>query len=804
MKKQNEIPAGHPLRSAKWIWPEAYMYMHNHFAQFRRDFELDVAPKSAITYITADKAYRLYVNGVPVCRGPARGFQTSWPFDEVDLAKYLKVGRNWISIEGYNPGTGTFQYIHHSQAGLLFAAVWGETKILSGDKGWVYRRSPGHNRNTARYSLQIDYQEDIDLSVDDRNWITSPEQPKEWNPRYAPHAQLFTDIAFGRPPWDSVEERGIPMLREEIITPVGVTAQAEGVSGSDYLTRSNISWGWANEGRQISSWQTGKPIATVIKGNWLEIILEPTGKGQFRAVTLDLDQITVGVLSFEIDNALGGEIVDFQHDQILRNGEPIFIKEGGACSVAMANRAKLRTGANAHEFFHPLGFQNVTVIARDLSQPLKLRVRVRSALYPFSMTGSFESSDETLNRIHAACRKTQQLCALDAYVDTPWREQAQWWGDARVQARNTFYLDGDVRLLVRGIRQIGTQRTKEGLTYGHAPTIAYSCILPDFSLTWILTVYDYYWQTGDLNLFHEQWPGIQKVLAYFASDSARDSTGLLRYDRRFWLFEDWAPLFKNEIPTFLNLWYIYTLRHLVDLLEIAGNEKEALIWKKEAERNAELAIKHLFDRESGMFYGGLYQDGKPELKCSVHDQVLSLILNLVPASDEIMMSKMIMPYLEGQTIDGPTPSAFWSTYLFEEATKRGAGLAVVEFIRKKWTPMLTTGTTWEGFSWSETAGESCTHAWTAHPSYHLVNTLAGLTQTECAWRGIRFEPLFPDGISNAKAVIPSFQGAIEASWKRDAKNSIHAELTLPVGVTADVILPNKKVQVKGPGIFKFD
>ena len=150
MKKQNEIPAGHPLRVAKWIWPEAYMYMHNHFAQFRRDFDLEKIPKKAPLFITADKAYRLYINGVPVCRGPARGFQTSWPFDEIEIKKYLKVGHNWISIEGYNPGTGTFQYIHHSQEGLLFAAVWGEFKILSGDKGWVYRRSPEIGRASCR------------------------------------------------------------------------------------------------------------------------------------------------------------------------------------------------------------------------------------------------------------------------------------------------------------------------------------------------------------------------------------------------------------------------------------------------------------------------------------------------------------------------------------------------------------------------------------------------------------------------------------------------------------------------------
>ena len=35
----------------------------------------------------------------------------------------------------------------------------------------------------------------------------------------------------------------------------------------------------------------------------------------------------------------------------------------------------------------------------------------------------------------------------DSYVDCPWREQAQWWGDARVQAANTLHLSADPRML---------------------------------------------------------------------------------------------------------------------------------------------------------------------------------------------------------------------------------------------------------------------------------------------------------------------------------------------------------------------
>ena len=111
---------------------------------------------------------------------------------------------------------------------------------------------------------------------------------------------------------------------------------------------------------------------------------------------------------------------------------------------------------------------------------------------------------------------------LDAYVDTPWREQAQWWGDARVQAWNTFHLSGDARLFRRGIYQIGGQTTADGLTYGHAPTMAHNCVIPDFTLIWLVTQWDYYWQTGDLQPFRDQRAVVEGVLAYFAAHTGKN------------------------------------------------------------------------------------------------------------------------------------------------------------------------------------------------------------------------------------------------------------------------------------------
>jgi hypothetical protein len=774
------LPDDHPFRQAEWIWPDYYMYLHNHFAQFRWDVELAEVGESVPLAITADESYRLYVNGAFVCRGPARGYQGHWPYDEVDLAPYLHAGANWISVEAYQPGCSTFHYLHQNYAGLLVASTDGALQAAMEKGTQVMRRSPGHRRNTARYSLQIEYQEHLDLRLDDRAWITSPEPPSGWRAEIFPDvAQKLFSFPFGRAPYYTVEPRQIPLLSEALAAPGLPTVHATGRSNQGYAEAENVSWHWVPEGR-AAEWRDAGELGAQVAGGALEITIPATGTGGFHAVVVPAGEYSLGSFSVEVNEAAGGEILDFQHDQFFRDGRPHFVDPGDGSMVALGNRLILRPGANGHEFYHPLGFGHLTLIARDLVRPLTLRLRLRKTGYPFTMRGTFECSDPLLNETHAACRRSQQLCAMDAYMDTPWREQAQWWGDARVQAKNTFFLDGDARLLARGIRSLAGQSVN-GLTPGHAPTSSYWCVLPDFALTWILTLWDHYWQTGELDLFREMMPRVREVLAYFDTPEARHSTGLLRYDPRFWLFEDWSSLPKQDVPTFLNLWYVLTLQHLAKMSEAAGRADEAEEWQRRETAHAELVVRHCFDAEAGAFHPALREDGSPHGAPSVHDQTIALMAGLVPEAHEGLVGSFLLPYLREEPLEGALPSAFWSAYVLEEAVRRGHVTEAVGFIRRRWEPMLATGTTWEDFKWEEESGLSACHAWSAHPCYHFVNGLAGVIQDAPAWTRIRFQPTFLDGIDRAGALVPTPAGDVRAEWKRDGK-TVTGTLWAPEGV----------------------
>ena len=107
------------------------------------------------------------------------------------------------------------------------------------------------------------------------------------------------------------------------------------------------------------------------------------------------------------------------------------------------------------------------------------------------------------------------------------------------------------------------------------------------------------------------------------------------------------------------------------------------------------------------------------------------------------------------------------------------------YIKAYWTPMVTHGTTWEGF-YTRRGGESSSHAWSAHPLYHLAQMVGGITQTGPQWSEIAFRPTFHG--THGQSVVPSPLGPIQSAWRRKGA-SISIQLRLPKGVKARVSLP---------------
>lgn len=791
------LPQDHPLRRAAWIWPGPRHLCRNTQAQFRHDFDLATIPAKAPLHITADQRYQLFVNGRYVGRGPARGYQHSWPFDTYDLNPWLERGHNWISVRVYNGGISTFQYLHAQSAGLLVAADWGRVKLATGP-AWLQRLAPGHLSQTAKLSLQQDFQESFDARLDDESWISASTEPNG-----AGWAKSDWGQTCGFLPWHNLEERALPNLSAELLPYSRQLGRAAGPVSPGWAVEPNLYKPLHAEHHAGLTWRS-EPAISHPEGQPLRLTLPATGGGKMAAVVLDLGQPCIGTLLVEAEGGAAGDCLDFFFCEGVRADgvTPVIPKDlWMGCDAAFATRLRLRESRTQHETFHPIGHRILVAVARETAKPVHLRLHCRHTVYPFALTGEFRCDDTLLNDIHRISVRTQQVCATDAYTDTSWREQAQWWGDARVQAWNTFHLCNDTRLLERGIRCIAGQEVPNGLTFGHAPTIAYNCVLPDFTLIWCLTFWDLYWQSGSVELFREQAARLERALNYFDTEGLGEN-GLLRYDPRYWLFLDWTGIQREGTPTLLNLWFVLALQKLQVLAKLA---KLAPLEKRIKARLSQHYValeKLLWDKKAGLYRDGIDPEGKPIARHSLHCQTLAINAGLHPERHAAMIQERLLPYLRGEAIDSALPSSYWVTYIYEVLGRLGHGSAVLTHLRRHWAPMVPTGGCWENFAspmeCPETyniGGETVSHAWAAHPIYHLPRLLGGIDQTAPAWQSVRFAPVFDvDGVNEARAVVPTPQGPIRSSWQRKAGGKIQVGLVLPPGIQAEVILPGRAAE----------
>ena len=111
------------LQKAAWIWPSAE-FTRNQRANFFFEAEVDTIPATAEAVIGCETRYWLFVNGVlAVFEGGL--FRESTPgdgyFDTVDLAPYLREGKNEITLHVWYYGNGGRNNSYCGKPGLILA-----------------------------------------------------------------------------------------------------------------------------------------------------------------------------------------------------------------------------------------------------------------------------------------------------------------------------------------------------------------------------------------------------------------------------------------------------------------------------------------------------------------------------------------------------------------------------------------------------------------------------------------------------------------------------------------------------------
>ncbi len=206
------ISAGHAQPKPSYVWIDETGEGRQVYAYFRNEFDLTTVPETAIINLYAFSRYLLVVNGQFVNFGPIRSYPQHPYYDSIDMAPYLKKGKNVVAVKALNNGMETFQ-LPYGKAAFI---AWGELK--SGEKtidlqtpgNWISRKAEGYHPLSPRFSFAKGPIEVFDARLEPDDWQAETIAGNQWRK---------SDILKNQEIFGSLIPRSIPLLTNDEILP---------------------------------------------------------------------------------------------------------------------------------------------------------------------------------------------------------------------------------------------------------------------------------------------------------------------------------------------------------------------------------------------------------------------------------------------------------------------------------------------------------------------------------------------------------------------------------------------------------
>ncbi|MBE6731342.1 MAG: alpha-rhamnosidase [Ruminococcaceae bacterium] len=408
------------------------------------------------------------------------------------------------------------------------------------------------------------------------------------------------------------------------------------------------------------------------------------------------------------------------------------------------NEYKLRTRALRYAYI--IGANENTEVSLDYEY------------IPYEYKGSFKCNEPLFEKIYNTCAYTFHLNCREGFFDGIKRDRWVWSGDAYQSARINAYLFADPEIV---------KRTAIGLA-GKLPVEQHLNTIIDYTLLWIIGLYEFYMTYGDKEFLYKIYPMINAYIEFCEKRLNKD--GLLEGIEGDWTFIDWSPIDKTGAVCAEQILLSAAYKYIALIDEVLGVADRGY---KEKSRSLLKKINDLYwDSEKGAFIDS-FTSGKRNVTrhanifaimydLATREQTESILKNVL-LNDNI--TKITTPYFEGYELD--------------VLAKLGKFEKIEDMLYNYWGKMLELGATtiWEEFDptkegtehyamYGSRYGKSLCHAWGAGPIYLFGRYYLGVYPTKPGYESFNVEPKC-GGLSDFEGSVPVKGGTVSVKYKEN-------------------------------------
>ncbi len=468
---------------AKWIWDDTNV--QNEWKIFRKTFDVASRPDKVTACISAESRYWLYINGkCAVFEGSLkRGINLEDGFyDEVDITKFIKSGKNTIAALCWYWGErkGNMSCNSAGKPGFIFEADINGTRIIT-NESWRVHTDTAYIDDRTKNEPQPNYRlPEFNVYYDERlslgDWQSEEYDDSAWE-----NASVIGSVPDS--PWGNLHKRPIPLLKE-----YGLCDYVNSKDYENYTTKND------------------------------EIL---DLKLPYNA------QITPYI---ELETDISGLKIDIRSDTYQA-------PSGGGNSV----KCVYITDTGKHKF-ECLGWFSGEHVYYSVPKGVTIRsLKYRESGYDTEFKGYFKCDDEFFNKLWQKSLRTLYITMRDNFMDCPDRERAQWWGDVTNEMMMLMYCldDKAYALYEKGLyTKMGyIDSTDDYILRTLVPTYDNPCELPAQELAGITGMWEYYLYTGnDTAIKDVYWYQREYLLAWYGMLD----NGFQQRRNGSWDWHDWG------------------------------------------------------------------------------------------------------------------------------------------------------------------------------------------------------------------------------------------------------------------------